>query len=39
MSLVSRFGNLWRGFLSLWISDFEKQHPEISYDNAINYMV
>jgi phage shock protein A len=36
---VSRLGNLWRGFLSLWISDIEKQHPEIAYENAINSMV
>jgi phage shock protein A len=34
-----RLGNLWRGFLSLWISDVEKQHPEIAYENAINSMV
>src|ERR671913_3388 len=39
MGLVSRFGNLWRGFLSLWISGVEKQHPEIAYENAINSMV
>jgi phage shock protein A len=32
-------GNLWRGFLSLWISDIEKEHPEIAYENAINSMV
>jgi phage shock protein A len=35
----ARLGNLWRGFLSLWISDVEKQHPEIAYENAINSMV
>jgi phage shock protein A len=34
-----RVGNLWRGFLSLWISDVEKAHPEIAYENAINSMV
>jgi len=34
-----RLGNLWRGFLSLWISDVEKAHPEIAYENAINSMV
>jgi phage shock protein A len=34
-----RLGNLWRGFLSLWISDIEKEHPEIAYENAINSMV
>jgi phage shock protein A len=34
-----RLANLWRGFLSLWISDIEKEHPEIAYENAINSMV
>jgi phage shock protein A len=34
-----RIGNLWRGFLSIWISDVEKAHPEIAYENAINSMV
>jgi phage shock protein A len=31
--------NLWRGFVSLWISDVEKDHPEIAYENAINSMI
>jgi phage shock protein A len=35
----ARLGNLWKGFLSLWISDVEKQHPEIAYENAINSMI
>jgi phage shock protein A len=35
----SRMGNLWRGFLSLWVSDVERNHPEIAYENAINSMV
>jgi len=35
----ARLGNLWRGFLSLWISDVEKAHPEIAYENAINSMI
>lgn len=39
MGLFTRIGNLWRGFLSLWISDIEKEHPEIAYENAINSMV
>lgn len=39
MGLISRLSNLWRGFLSLWISDIEKEHPEIAYENAINSMV
>jgi phage shock protein A len=39
MGLFSRLGNLWRGFLSIWISDIEKEHPEIAYENAINSMI
>ena len=35
----ARIGNLWKGFLSLWISDIEKEHPEIAYENAINGMI
>jgi phage shock protein A len=35
----SRMGNLWRGFLSLWVSDVERKNPEIAYENAINSMV
>jgi phage shock protein A len=35
----SRIGNLWRGFLSLWVSDVERNNPEIAYENAINSMV
>jgi phage shock protein A len=35
----SRIANLWKGFISLWISDVEKKHPEIAYENAINSMV
>lgn len=35
----SRVANLWRGFVSLWISDVEKKHPEIAYENAISSMV
>src|SRR5215467_14052654 len=34
-----RMRNLWRGFLSIWISDVEKKHPEIAYENAINSMI
>ena len=39
MGLISRLSNLWRGFLSIWISDIEKEHPEIAYENAINSMI
>lgn len=35
----SRLNNLWKGFLSLWVSDLEKEHPEIAYENSINAMV
>ncbi|HTP27907.1 MAG TPA: PspA/IM30 family protein [Anaeromyxobacteraceae bacterium] len=35
----ARLGNLWKGFLSIWISDIEKEHPEIAYENAINSMI
>jgi phage shock protein A len=34
-----RVSNLWKGFVSLWISDIEKDHPEIAYENAINGMI
>jgi phage shock protein A len=34
-----RMSNLWRGFLSLWISDVERKNPEIAYENAINSMI
>jgi phage shock protein A len=37
--VFKRLVNLWRGFLSLWISDVEKEHPEIAYENAINSMI
>lgn len=39
MGVFSRLANLWKGFVSLWISDIEKDHPEIAYENAINSMV
>ena len=34
-----RLSNLFRGFLNLWVSDVEKEHPEIAYENAINGMI
>ncbi|HEU4409025.1 MAG TPA: PspA/IM30 family protein [Polyangiaceae bacterium] len=37
--IFARLGNLWKGFVSLWISDIEKEHPEIAYENAISSMV
>jgi phage shock protein A len=39
VGLFTRLGNLWKGFLSIWISDVEKDHPEIAYENAINSMI
>lgn len=36
INLISRLANLWGGFLSLWIQDVEKNHPEIAYENTIN---
>lgn len=39
VGFFKRLGNLWKGFLSLWISDVEKGHPEIAYENALNSMV
>jgi phage shock protein A len=35
----TRLANLWSGFLSLWVGDLEKNHPEIAYENSINSMV
>ncbi len=35
----ARLSNLWSGFMSLWVSDLEKEHPEIAYENSINSMV
>ncbi len=37
--MFKRLANLWRGFLSLWVSGIEKEHPEIAYENAINSMI
>src|SRR5918996_2790989 len=37
--MFKRLANLWKGFVSLWISDVEKEHPEIAYENAINSMI
>src|SRR4051812_1543541 len=39
MSVFGRLANLWKGFINLWISDVEKEHPEIAYENAINSMI
>ena len=38
-AIFARLSNLWTGFVSLWVSDIEKDHPEIAYQNAISSMV
>jgi phage shock protein A len=39
ISFFERLANLWAGFVSLWITDVEKRHPEIAYQNAIDSMI
>ena len=39
MNIFSRLANLVRGFMSLFVSGLEQQHPEIAYENAINTMI
>jgi len=39
INLISRVVNLWQGFVSLWLTDVEKRHPEIAYQNAIDSMI
>jgi phage shock protein A len=39
ISFFARIKNLFKGFLSIFISDIEREHPEIAYENAINSMV
>ena len=38
-AILARLANLWSGFISLWVSDVEKAHPEIAYQNAIASMI
>ena len=38
-AIFARLSNLWTGFISLWVSDIEKEHPEIAYQNAIVSMI
>ena len=35
MGLFDRIANVWRGFLSLWVSDIENRNPEAVYESAI----
>lgn len=39
INFFDRLSNLWSGFISLWITDVEKRHPEIAYQNAIDSMI
>jgi phage shock protein A len=39
MGLGGRLYNIWRGFLSIFISDLEKKNPKIAYENAIESMI
>ncbi|MDB5930531.1 MAG: phage shock protein PspA [Polaromonas sp.] len=38
-AIFARLSNLWSGFISLWVTDIEKEHPEIAYQNAISSMI
>lgn len=33
-----RLGNLWKGFMSIWLEDAEKRNPSIAYQNSIDSM-
>ncbi len=39
INLIARLANLWQGFVSLWLTDVEKRHPDIAYQNAIDSMI
>lgn len=39
MGFFDRLANIWKGFLSLWISDVESRNPEAVYESAINERV
>lgn len=39
MSFIARVANLWKGFLSMFISGVENDNPEIVYQQAINERV
>ena len=38
IQFFARLGNLWSGFISLWLEDIEKKQPEIAYENAVQSM-
>lgn len=39
MGFFDRLANVWRGFLSLWVSDIETRNPEAVYEAAIDERV
>lgn len=39
IAFFARLANLVKGFVSIFISDVEKEHPEIAYENAISSMI
>lgn len=39
MGFFDRIANVWRGFLSLWVSDLEARNPEAVYEAAIDERV
>jgi len=39
MGFFDRLANIWRGFLSLWVSDIETRNPEAVYEAAIDERV
>ena len=39
MGFFERLANVWKGFLSLWVSDVESRNPDAVYEAAINERV
>ena len=39
MGFFDRIANVWKGFLSLWVSDIENRNPEAVYESAIDERV
>lgn len=39
INFFGRVGNLFKGFISLFIADIEKNNPEIAYQNAIDTLI
>ena len=39
MGFFDRIANVWRGFISLWVSDIENRNPEAVYEAAIDERV